>query len=371
LDFRAGLMSPGLSARLGLTIVLLIGLGTGGSGLTYALFNATVRNTGASLSSAALTSPTSLTFLEANCTVSCVQLSWPAPPGNGGGNGYVIKGMNNGTNPTCPTNRALYTTYVGDTNGTSLTDSGAIAQGAQGTYACYLVQTGFDPPGPPPWGANPRWTSIDVVTKVAVRRGIYLVQVGPHIAASGVPDVTATLNAASLPGTLLVFTGSNDDPANPGGFTGPAGWVQADAAYETVGLSWSEIWYYPFNPGGITSATFTAGGTTASGQLSEWSGVVGTSPLDQSGNVSVAGPVASVTVSTSAATSRTGDLAITFFETSGAGTLTPPAGWTSLFNDGANGQISDYRITGGPAVISETMPDTVGGDWAAVIVTFK
>src|SRR5438094_8068718 len=101
--------------------------------------------------------------------------------------------------------------------------------------------------------------------------------------------VTATMPAASQAGTLLVATVSAE--TTPNKFGASAGWVSAAEANQ-VGEGRSEIWYYPNNPGGISSVTFTMNPATINGnaQLSEWLGVATASPLDQSGASTVPGP---------------------------------------------------------------------------------
>ena len=95
----------------------------------------------------------------------------------------------------------------------------------------------------------------------------------------------------------------------------PANWFNATGVFRS-GTGRVEIWYYPNNPGGITSPTFTAstGTNKIIGQLSEWRGAAFTSPVDQTGTVSGASAT-TTTVSTSAATTITGDLAVTGFAT--------------------------------------------------------
>src|SRR5439155_12910687 len=107
----------------------------------------------------------------------------------------------------------------------------------------------------------------------SINAGIARVQTGPETAKIKNPSLT--LPVASTAGTLLVATVNSDPTA--AAFTAPAGWVSAVSINQaTAGRV--EIWYYPNNPGGITSATFTTGGN-AVGQLSEWSGVFVGSPL--------------------------------------------------------------------------------------------
>src|SRR5207249_2133291 len=74
--------------------------------------------------------------------------------------------------------------------------------------------------------------------------------------------ITATMPAGSQAGTLLVATVSAE--TTPNKFGAPAGWVSAAEANQ-VGEGRSEIWYYPNNPGGISSVTFTMNPATING----------------------------------------------------------------------------------------------------------
>jgi hypothetical protein len=135
-----------------------------------------------------------------------------------------------------------------------------------------------------------------------------------------------------------------------------------------------EIWYYPNNPGGITSAAFTAstGTNKLIGQLSEWRGAAFTSPVDQTGTVSGASAT-TTTVSTTAATTVTGDLAITGFATSAKPitTFTVGTGWAHVFSDGVQGYVADDKQSLPTAIASETETASSATSWAGVIVAFK
>ena len=121
------------------------------------------------------------------------------------------------------------------------------------------------------------------------------VQVGT-VARTASATVAPALSTASTAGTLLVATLAGQKNAS---FTGPSGWVQAVKTGQSNAET--EIWYYANNPGGITSASFTdTGATSTSGQLSEWSGVATTSPLDKTGSTT-ATLATSVAPATSAA----------------------------------------------------------------------
>jgi hypothetical protein len=156
--------------------------------------------------------------------------------------------------------------------------------------------------------------------------------------------------------------------------TGPTGWVNAATANQSSG-GWVQIWYYPNNPGGIYTATFTVtpGWTVGEVQLTEWSGVKTTSPLDKSGTFTTGANAFNATVSTSAATSIDNELVIT-----SDGALVQPGliitrgiGWTGLVGDNANGFISDYRTNLPAGIESETLVSSPAGTWALAIAAFK
>ena len=98
------------------------------------------------------------------------------------------------------------------------------------------------------------------------------VQAGTEIV-SATGDVTVTMAAASTAGNLLVAVVSNGGTSSSLPYSGPAGWVLATGTWQS-GVGRAEIWYYPTNPGGVTSAAFTSSTTSigAVGQISEWSG---------------------------------------------------------------------------------------------------
>ena len=187
--------------------------------------------------------------------------------------------------------------------------------------------------------------------------------------------VAPTLPAASAAGTLLVATVVSGKHA---AFSGTAGWTKAAG----VGRSnaEAEVWYYGNNPGGITTASFTVTGATfTAGQLSEWSGVATSAPVDKTAT-DTATAATTVSPSTSAATTVAGDLAVTAatenLTLAGTATFTPGAGWTNFANTGstssANHYTADYR-TGVPVgTVAETITSSaLGTNWAAALATFK
>src|SRR5439155_11248602 len=181
--------------------------------------------------------------------------------------------------------------------------------------------------------------------------------------------------AASTAGTLLVATLAGQKNAN---FTaGSTGWARAAGAGRSNAEA--EVWYYANNPGGITSASFTDSGATATaGQLSEWSGVATSSPLDKTGTTTVT-LATSAAPATSASTTVAGDLAVTaaaeYLALAGTATFTPGTGWTNLGNSGATSSsyqyTADYRSGVAIGTVSETVSSSVAGAWAAAVATFK
>lgn len=203
--------------------------------------------------------------------------------------------------------------------------------------------------------------------------GISNVQVGP-VSPVTTKTVTPTLGAASQVGTLLVADLRSDTNPSDKPFAAPAGWVFANGGDQN-GASHSEIWYYPNNPGGITSVNFgvTPGSVNAIAQLSEWRNVAAASPLDQSGNTPVATSQSSATVSTSAATTAANDLVITDVgpAVQAGQVYTPGAGWTSMFNDMASGFAGEYRLDLPAGVASERVTTTKATTWDLAIAAFK
>ncbi|HLQ16978.1 MAG TPA: pilus assembly protein TadG-related protein [Candidatus Eisenbacteria bacterium] len=206
--------------------------------------------------------------------------------------------------------------------------------------------------------------------------GISNRQTGPEAGPSST-TVTATLPSNSQAGTLLVATLRSTTSPSKKPFTAPAGWVSAVPGGAFLSdTAHTEIWYYPNNPGGIASADFGVNPTSLSAfaQMSEWSGVVTASPLDQTGTLTVSSPVTNPTISTGGATSVANELVITnngFVDLGGGNPYTPGAGWNSLNNDPGNGFSSDYRLDLPAGVASETPNYASATTWAMVIATFK
>ena len=201
--------------------------------------------------------------------------------------------------------------------------------------------------------------------------GISNRQIGPESARLR-HFVIGTLPAPSQAGTLLVATVSSE--TTPTKLTPPAGWISAADANQP-GEGRSEIWYYPNNPGGISSAQFALNPATIFGnaQISEWLGADTVAPLDQSGASTVAVPTTTTAISTVGALSQTGELVMTIdgFQSLPGQTLTRGAGWTATVTDVPNGYASEYRRDLPTGVASETLTSGIASLWANAIAAFK
>ena len=205
----------------------------------------------------------------------------------------------------------------------------------------------------------------------SVSGGISAKQIGVESAVQN-HFITASLPAASTAGTLLVATITS--LTTPTKFAGPAGWTSA-AEVNNATEGRSEIWYYPNNPGGITSVTFTMNPATISGaaEISEWNGASTIAPLDQSGTLSVTVASPTSTIATGGAMAQSGELVITSngFKIASGQTYTPAAGWNSAVLDSGFGYGSEYRLDLPAAIASETVTASAATQWADVIATFK
>jgi len=194
------------------------------------------------------------------------------------------------------------------------------------------------------------------------------------VAKSATATVVPSFPTASTAGTLLMATLASQ---KNGTFTGPSGWVRAVRIGQTNADA--EIWYYANNPGGITSASFAdSGATSTAGQLSEWSGVATSSPLDKTGSTTVTlGNGA--TAATSAATTVAGELAVTaaaeYITPASTATYAPGTGWTNLGNSGATASSYQYTADDATGVATGTVTETITGSalgaWSAAVATFK
>jgi hypothetical protein len=222
--------------------------------------------------------------------------------------------------------------------------------------------------------AGPRSGSAQVALK-ASSRPIALVQNAQT--ASTIGTATATFPAATTAGNFLGAFMSADNGSGTG-WTFPAGWVQGVRVVAGSGSNSEDavIYYYPNNPGGITSVRASnSGASNVSLLIAEFSGVSTTAAVDARGSGGSKGAT-SGTVSTSAATTAAGELAIVGWglRDTGVEVFVESAGWTTIGNTGAGrASPSDwgYRVTGAAGVISETETWTNAVVNAGVIASFR
>jgi hypothetical protein len=188
---------------------------------------------------------------------------------------------------------------------------------------------------------------------------------------SSTGNVTPTFAAASTAGSLLVATVTNSCTTASDAFSAPAGWVLATGTWLS-GDGRVEVWYYPNNPGGISSAAFTSSSCAGSaGQLSEWSGAALSGVLNRTGTAT-ASAATSVTVSSSASTAVSGELGITLFKASATqSSYTAASGWAHLYTDTTNKRASDDDLSLAVGTASEKETGTASGKWVAVLATFE
>jgi hypothetical protein len=183
-------------------------------------------------------------------------------------------------------------------------------------------------------------------------------------------SVTPMLPSASTAGTLLVATLTNKTAANA--FSAPAGWTSAGVANNAC-CGRVQIYYYANNPGGITSGAFTSSGGTVAGQLSEWNGVLTSSPLDQTGSGNHASG-ASFAISTTGNLAASNELGIAVYQNSGTGATSQTAAnpWVHLFNDLTQNRVADFATglaSGAKATDTESFSPNLSSE--AGIATFK
>jgi hypothetical protein len=197
------------------------------------------------------------------------------------------------------------------------------------------------------------------------------VQIG--VAVNGTGTVATTLPAGSTAGTLLVACLFNTSGS---AFTPPAGWVFAAGGT----LSFTSVWYYPNNPGGITTATFTSTGNCR-GCMSEFSTAAGTVQSVDNATLGSGSPPSTSFPITASGSTAVGDLGIAAFEdvfttaTAGA-TWTPPTGYTALrtIANQLNTFSASYKTglaAGVQSVTASYSSSLHQGAWAGALVIFK
>ena len=180
------------------------------------------------------------------------------------------------------------------------------------------------------------------------------VQTGTFATLPSTTSLSVMLPSASTKGNLLVIQALLNVSTDV--VSAPAGWVRA-VQLQQVNDGDDEIWYYPNNPGGITSAVLTSSGSTAMyGDMTEWSGVA-YSPLDQTGTNTASSGTTLTT--TSGATVEPGELAMTAYTLDPVSmNVTHGATWGDIYNNHPLGVQFAYQITSAAGAVSETMTAT-------------
>jgi hypothetical protein len=205
------------------------------------------------------------------------------------------------------------------------------------------------------------------------------------VVAVGSPTITPTFSSGSTAGNLLICVSGF---AAQGGHSpaGPSGWtVAVDTSVSATGgyTVHATIWYYPNNPGGITSAAIVgaSGGwfLELGAMLMEFTNAAGTLVLDQTGTATDTTSTLSSQTVTTPTVSGTNQLAIAAFNeyfssSSGKSTLTPSAttGFTQRGQFGSavkqftHMSLEDKLDTGTGSTVSAT--DTIGTTGQAATV---
>ena len=199
---------------------------------------------------------------------------------------------------------------------------------------------------------------------------IAFVQAGPVVVIGSGP-ITVTLPAPSTAGTLLVATIATNS-VSPIGL--PASWTTA-ASVMTSGACAVALAFEANNPGNLTSFTFTVNGPMV-GQVTEWSGVSATSPLDATGTQSGTSPSTSQPVQTTSSTLAAAELGVSVFCADvNMPTYTPESGWTNLGNHSDSSAFpsftSDFALDLPIGVVSETQTSSRSAKYASALATFR
>lgn len=197
--------------------------------------------------------------------------------------------------------------------------------------------------------------------------------------ATGTTTVTPAYGQATTAGHLLVaricFVG------NATVATTATGWVQAIKVANSTAIN-SAIWYKPNSGASETAPTFTvASGTYLAADLSEWSGIATSSPLDQTttGTGASTNPFVQATNADAAA----GDVQIAALGTSASksGTLTFTDGWSPAATPAGSAHGTGTTSTTKHAWLTANIGDgstgfnsvtiSTSSTWAMVLATFK
>jgi hypothetical protein len=192
----------------------------------------------------------------------------------------------------------------------------------------------------------------------------------PGTNSAGSPAVPS-LGSASTAGNLLVAVVTDADEADT--VTAPSGWLSAVLATQAFAGS-AGIWYYPDNPGGITSASFAASGSNIDDTwLAEFTAPgVAAAMLDSAGAGTASAADCTVTATSASAA---GDLAVCIFGMTATGnTWSPVAGFTLIGDDSGMSfgtAWAGYLLSAAGGTLAVTGHSNLSGEWAGAVATFS
>jgi hypothetical protein len=154
----------------------LAALASSAGGLTFATFNAGVTNGSSTSAATALYSPP-IVFAQSSGHAADVKWNPASPGNNGNGNGYAVSKTAVQASSACPGTISSYANYVTSAapSGSAITvteAAGTVYTAAtEGSWVCYVVQTGYNTAGGPPWVSVPAWNSLDTLQALPVQIG--------------------------------------------------------------------------------------------------------------------------------------------------------------------------------------------------------
>jgi hypothetical protein len=147
-------------------------------------------------------------------------------------------------------------------------------------------------------------------------------------------------------------------------------WIKASGSYADVAHVITEVWYYPNNPGGIKTMSFSSNGTVqfAWGVMSEWHGASTTQPL-RSASISSASNTSSLSLTSSIAS---GDVAVTLFGAVSSSctnvTWHPGPGYTQQAQyDSLSNPCTSFHTTGDQRIESTSATSTSDAESATLL----
>lgn len=218
--------------------------------------------------------------------------------------------------------------------------------------------------------------SVSSNTATITVRGAIVRRQKAAVVANSQTSVTAGWTQPTQAGTLLVAVISAENGSYPvATFTPPAGWIHA-ATSEWNNLKTS-IYYYPNNPGGRTSETFTTGAFRDQIlQLAEYEGARTTSPLDRTaaaGDNTASGNL--VFTGTTPVTSQAKELVVTALTMRAPTQFSAPTdGFVEVHDHTISWWLSTAvheRVTVAAGAYGHSATVDAAAQWVGVVATFR